>query len=69
MTDSETTTGDSFAGFQHEAGDRAFVVGQHFNDFVQSHPFIKQRAELEALADQVSERLAELYQAIWRVTE
>lgn len=60
------TAGENFAGFQHEAGDRAFVVGQHFNDFVQQHSFIEERPELAKLANDIGDKLADLYQAIWR---
>lgn len=65
MSNDQKTFGDNFAGFQHEAGDRAFVVGQHFNDFVQEHPFITDRPELAAMADEIADSLAALYQAIW----
>ncbi|OWU70508.1 hypothetical protein [Marinibacterium profundimaris] len=61
------TIGDAFPGFQHEAGDRAFVVGQHFADFVQEHPFIQEREDLKAKAEGIGDALADLYQAIWRV--
>lgn len=64
MTD---TTGEAFAGYQHQMGDRAYVAHQHFVDFVQRHPFIEQRPDLAALADRVDEALADLYQAIWKV--
>lgn len=66
MSNEHKTAGDSFPGFQHEAGDRAFVVAQHFNDFVQEHSFIKERPELAAMADQIGDALAALYQAIWK---
>lgn len=65
MSKKRRTTGDNFAGYQHEAGDRAFVVAQHFNDFVQEHPFIKERHDLTAMADQIGDALGALYQAIW----
>lgn len=67
--DSPRTRGEAFPGYQHEAGDRAFVVAQHFNDFVQEHPFIQERPDLAALADQIGDMLADLYQAIWRAKE
>ncbi|WP_313533946.1 hypothetical protein [Haematobacter sp.] len=63
------TTGEVFGGFQHEAGDRAYVAHQHFVDFVQRHPFIEQRPDLAALAYRVDEAMADLYQAIWKVEE
>lgn len=69
MADDRRTFGENFVSFQHEAGDRAFVVGQHFNDFVQEHPFIAERPELAQLASVIGEQLAELYQAIWRAEE
>lgn len=65
MSDGQKTFGENFPGFQHEAGDRAFVVAQHFNDFVQEHPFITERPELAAMADEIGDSLAALYQAIW----
>ncbi|MGA0613431.1 hypothetical protein [Paracoccus sp. KR1-242] len=67
--DGPRTRGETFPGYQHEAGDRAFVVSQHFNDFVQEHPFIQERPDLTALADQIGDALGELYQAIWRAEE
>lgn len=69
MTDEPSTKGDAFAGMQHEAGDRAFVVAQHFADFLQAHPFIRQRSDLAAEADAIGEALGALYQAIWRATD
>lgn len=63
------THGEAFPGFQHEAGDRAFVAQQHFCDFVQDHPFVAERPELAALAAVVDDAMAELYQAIWKVEE
>lgn len=55
--------------YQHEAGDRAFVVAQHFSDFVQAHPFIAERPDLSAMADQVGDALGKLYQAIWKAEQ
>lgn len=69
MSEETRTTGGSFSGFQHEAGDRAFVVSQHFADFVQSHPFIAERPDLAAMADQIGDALGALYQAVWKATE
>ncbi|MTH57873.1 hypothetical protein [Paracoccus litorisediminis] len=63
------TMGETFPGYQHEAGDRAFVVAQHFNDFLQEHPFIRERPDLAALADRAGDTLAELYQAIWKAKD
>lgn len=54
------------AANRHEAGDRAFVAHQHFADFVQRHPFVSERPELDALAGAVDEAMADLYQAIWK---
>ena len=67
--DAPKTRGRSFPGYQHEAGDRSLVVAQHFNDFVQEHPFIQERPDLASLADQLGEKLGELYQAIWKAKE
>lgn len=61
------TFGKTFPGYQHEAGDRVFVAAQSFNDFIQEHPFITERPELAAMADQIGDALGELYQAVWRV--
>lgn len=69
MTEKPVTTDMAFAGMQHEAGDRAHVVAQHFTDFVQAHPFISQRPDLAAQADAISDALGALYQAIWRATD
>ena len=54
------------SGLQHEAGDRAFVVAQHFSDFVKDHPFVSGSAELAKLAEAAENALADLYQAIWK---
>lgn len=51
---------------QHEAGDRAFVAGQHFSDFVKDHRFVQAYPDLAALAQSIEDDMAELYQAIWR---
>lgn len=69
MSREPKTKGARFAGFQHEAGDRAFVAAQSFNDFIQAHPFITERPELAALAAQIDDAMAELYQAIWQASE
>lgn len=63
------TSGETFAGFQHEAGDRAFVAQQHFVDFVARHPFVAERPELSTLAALADAAMAELYQAIWKADE
>lgn len=51
---------------QHEAGDRAFVVGKHFSDFVVDHPFVHAHPELKELAEEIEAKLADLYQEIWK---
>lgn len=51
---------------QHEAGDRAFVAGQHFSDFVKDHRFVQAHPDLAARAQAIEDDMAELYQAIWR---
>ncbi|WP_319826066.1 hypothetical protein [Thalassovita sp.] len=60
MTERPETT-----DMQHEAGDRAFVAGQHFTDFVKDHPFVQSHADLAALAQDIEDQIAALYQAIW----
>ena len=51
---------------QHEAGDRAFVIGQTFSDFVVAHPFVSGDARLKEMAARIEADLADLYQAIWQ---
>lgn len=53
-------------GMQHEAGDRAFVAGQTFADFVKDHPFIQSNNDLAAIAKEIEAKMADLYQAIWK---
>ncbi|WP_374292887.1 hypothetical protein [Paenirhodobacter enshiensis] len=61
------TFGGAFPTYQHEAGDRALVAAQSFSAFLQAHPFIAERPDLAAMADQIGDALGEFYQAIWRV--
>ena len=51
---------------QHEAGDRAFVAGQHFADFVKDHPFVQRHPDLAKIAEEIEARMAGLYQEIWK---
>jgi hypothetical protein len=48
----------------HEALDRAHVTGEIFSDHVAGHPFVRAWPELNALAAEIEEKLADLYQEI-----
>lgn len=48
----------------HEALDRAHLLGEIFSDHVAGHPFVKACRELNALAAEIEEKLADLYQEI-----
>ncbi len=51
---------------QHEAGDRTFVIGQQFADFIVAHPYVAGNVDLKHLADKIEADLADLYQLIWK---
>lgn len=57
---------DQYDPSRHEAGDRVFVIGQQFSDFIADHRFIAARPDLKQLAEKIADDLAELYQAVWR---
>lgn len=62
------TNGNTFSSLQHEAGDRAYVIAQQFNDVLKNHPFVAERPDLNDRCDQIADALGELYQAIWRAS-
>jgi hypothetical protein len=57
----------------HEAMDRACMVEQTFDLFVLEHRAVDETPHLKALAEEVSEKLHDLYQAIaterWKYDE
>lgn len=50
--------------FAHEALDRSFIAQRFFDDIVAQHPFVQAIPELQAVAEGVSEKLAEFYQLV-----
>lgn len=65
MSDPEIVILDAY--HWHEALDRAHVVECVFEAHICEHPVIMQTPELTALADEIAEKIAGLYQAIGRM--
>jgi len=61
----ESTSIDDY--HRHEALDRAAVFAEHFETHVASHPVILKDPALRAQAEEITNRLAALYQAIGRL--
>lgn len=62
MTKHEDCLLDSW--YAHESLDRMYVVMDMFNTYVREHPFVASTPDLEQKADQLSESLYEMYNAI-----
>lgn len=50
--------------YAHESLDRMYIVMESFNLFINEHPFVAQTPELKLLADDISDRLYQMYNAI-----
>lgn len=53
-------------GYAHESLDRTYVVMDMFEEYVAKHPFVGQTPELSRQAQEIIDRLFDLYQSIGR---